>query len=264
MPGNRTGFQERDMARYSRTFYESEGTYALTSAREIVPLIMDLVGPQSVVDLGCGVGGWLSIFREHGVEHIQGLDGEWVKPEMLRIDPAYFRAADLRRPIMTDRTYDLGICLEVAEHLPITSAPTVVQSLTGMAPVILFSAAIPNQGGTDHVNEQWPSYWAQLFGAQGYVVVDCIRRRIWDSPRINYWYCQNLLIFVDGAQLDEYPKLAAERAQDVTTMLDLVHPRMFLFAETSVPRLAKRALTAVPRMVQRRSRARAGTGHLAP
>jgi hypothetical protein len=56
-------------------------------------------------------------------------------------------------------------------------------SLVSRGPVIVFSAAIPYQGGTNHTNEQWPEYWARHFSAKGYVPVDCVRRQI--CSRIN-------------------------------------------------------------------------------
>jgi hypothetical protein len=91
--------------------------------------------------------------------------------------------------------------LEVAEHLPIQSAGGFVAELTALAPFILFSAAIPGQGGTNHLNEQWPEYWATRFAGHGYRVLDCIRPRIWEDDRIDFWYRQNIFLFVDSDQL---------------------------------------------------------------
>ena len=64
---------------------------------------------------------------------------------------------DLAQPLQIDRRFDLALSLEVAEHLPPECGSEFVQTLTDLSSVILFSAAIPFQGGTDHLNEQWPS-----------------------------------------------------------------------------------------------------------
>ena len=64
-----------------------------------------------------------------------------------------------------------------------------------LSDVVLFSAAIPGQGGTHHLNERWPSYWANLFGSAGYDVLDVVRANIWDDARVEWWYRQNLLVF---------------------------------------------------------------------
>ena len=86
--------------------------------------------------------------------------------------------------------------LEVAEHLPPDSADALVESLTRLAPFVLFSAAIPLQGGWHHINEQWPEYWAEKFLARGFVAVDCFRPRIWTDDRVQRYYRQNLLLLV--------------------------------------------------------------------
>lgn len=154
------------------------------------------------------------MFAEHGVEDICGIDGDWVPSDMLWIDEERFIAADLTQPLELDRSFDLAISLEVAEHLPESAATTFVRSLCALAPVIAFSAAIPMQGGANHVNEQWPTYWAELFRAEGWLVIDAIRSEIWNNDRVAPWYRQNLLVFVNHDEIDKYPLLAAQRRSD--------------------------------------------------
>jgi hypothetical protein len=130
------------------------------------------------------------------MEDIFGIDGFYVRRELLEIPPEKFVAHDLQEPFRLDRIFDLVVSLEVAEHLPKESAAGFVESLTRLAPVVLFSAAIPFQGGEGHLNEQWPEYWARLFEARGYAPVDCLRRRVWQSPNVSWYYAQNVLIYV--------------------------------------------------------------------
>lgn len=198
------------------------------SAREVVPLVMALVRPRRVVDLGCGKGIWLAVFAEHGVDEILGVDGDWQKREESRIPPERFMARDLREPFRVDREFDLAVSLEVAEHLPAHAAATVVDSLVGLSPVVLFSAAIPFQGGWHHVNEQWPDYWVRLFDERGYVLVDCIRQRIWDNAKVIWWYAQNMLLFVRRDRLSEYPALVKELDRASAFPLAVVHPEKYL------------------------------------
>jgi SAM-dependent methyltransferase len=109
---------EREAVPYTGEFYRDHREVSLRSARVIVPLVLRLVQPRSVVDVGCGTGTWLSVFREHGVTDVLGMDGEWVDPAGLAIPEARFRAVDARRPLPVDRRFDLAVSLEVAEHLP--------------------------------------------------------------------------------------------------------------------------------------------------
>jgi hypothetical protein len=90
------------------------------------------------------------------------------------------------------------VCVEVAEHLPASGAPSFVADLARLAPVVAFSAAIPGQGGEGHVNEQWPEYWERLFAASGYRVVDALRRPFWRHPDGPAYVAQNLLLAVDA------------------------------------------------------------------
>jgi len=157
---------------------------------------MELVRPKSVVDFGCGTGTWLAVFSRYGVREILGVDGPWIDHELLEIPSDRFVARDLSKPFYLDRQFDLVLSLEVAEHLPPESAHGFLDSLTRLGPIVLFSAAIPYQGGTGHLNEQWPEYWASLFERRGFNAVDCIRRRVWENPAVEWWYAQNAILLV--------------------------------------------------------------------
>jgi len=159
---------------YKPEYYEEFKDLSRSSARVVAPMVMELISPKRVVDVGCGLGQWLAAFQQAGVTEILGLDGNYVQRDRLEIPPCDFQVQDLALPFAIATKYDLAMCLEVAEHLPASHAVGLVESLTKLAPVVLFSAAIPHQPGKDHFNCQWPEYWAELFGRQGYVVVDAL------------------------------------------------------------------------------------------
>ncbi len=212
---------------YDEAFFHEHQGRARMSAEVVVPMVMELVRPRSVTDLGCGLGTWLSVFREAGVEDVLGVDGEYVRLESLEIPKERFAAHDLRQPFAAGRRSDLTMSLEVAEHLSPEYAAPFVATLTTLAPVVLFSAAVPGQGGTEHVNEQWPSYWAQLFRERSYLPVDCLRRHLWDHPRVEWWYQQNLLLYVEQAHLEQSPALLAEHRFTRGSVMSVVHPLRF-------------------------------------
>src|SRR5216683_3462390 len=122
---------------YTNEFYTRHRDASLRSARAVVPLVMRLVRPRSVVDVGCGTGTWLSVFRAEGITDIWGIDGDWVDKATLAIPEDRFSAADMRRPFALDRRFDLAVSLEVAEHLPADCARAFVHSLTRLAPAVL-------------------------------------------------------------------------------------------------------------------------------
>ena len=125
---------------------------------------------HSAVDVGCGVGTWLSVLRERGVDTVRGFDGAWVRADLPTIPRESFIAVDLTERIPKSDRFDLAISVEVAEHLRRLAAETFVDSLVDLSDFVLFSAAIPHQGGKHHLNERWQDYWAGLFWARGYAV----------------------------------------------------------------------------------------------
>lgn len=206
-----------------RSFRESAGQSAAT----VVPLILELTEAQSIVDVGCGVGAWLAEYRQHGVEDYLGVDGDYVDPGELVIDPDHFVSHDLRESLRLDRRFDFCQCLEVAEHLPARCADALVDSLVALAPIVFFSAAIPGQGGTHHVNEQWPAYWIERFETRGYRLVDAIRHRIWNDPNVDFWYAQNAVLFVEESVFAQNARLRDEHARTRPEHVAMVHPYLF-------------------------------------
>ena len=211
-------------ARYDSAYFRVKAAGERTSAEVIVPLLMSLLEPRSVCDIGCSQGIWLAVFKEHGVERVVGIDGDYVERDELQIDAREFVAADLQRGVPEVGRFDLAISLEVAEHLLPEAATPLVDGLVALAPAVLFSAAIPGQGGRGHVNEQWPDYWSELFARHGYVPIDCIRDRVWLERSVNVWYRQNTLLFADRSLVESREGLREAHARSGERPLAVVHP----------------------------------------
>jgi SAM-dependent methyltransferase len=220
---------------YPLSFYEERREGARRSAEVVVPLILDLLAVRSVVDVGCGDGSWLAAFQAFGVQDVLGLDGDYVSRDVLQVRQEFFQSCDLGKPFLLGRTFDLAVSLEVAEHLPSECAKGFVQSLTRLAPLVLFSAAIPFQSGCNHVNEQWPDEWTRLFEDQGYVVIDFVRKRIWNNEAVDWWYAQNTLLFARTELIENSARLRAELEQTNKSQLCLVHPRQYLSLRARIP-----------------------------
>lgn len=216
------------MKNYNEKYFKSLDYSAKKSAKAIIPLLLDVISPSSVIDVGCGTGAWLAVFMEHGIDDIQGLDGTDLNPNLLQIPNDCFITVNLEKRFLIERQFDLAVSLEVAEHLPEIHAEDFIKSLTRLSPVILFSAAIPFQGGTHHVNEQWPEYWINLFDKHGYIVIDCLRNKIWNDDKVDWWYAQNCFLFVDAKQISRYPALEKAWKNSDQPPNNLVHPKKFL------------------------------------
>src|SRR2546427_1539345 len=98
---------------YTKGFFEQIRNGSRRSAEVIVPLVAQLLPVRSVVDIGCGDGTWLRVFRELGVDEILGIDGEYVARELLQIPEDCFDAVDLTKSFHLGRVFDLAMSLEV-------------------------------------------------------------------------------------------------------------------------------------------------------
>lgn len=234
-------------SQYNSQFYKDQKSGSVSSAEAIVPFIIKLINPKSVVDVGCGIGTWLSVFKKNGVSEIVGLDGSWVNKGSLMIDEKRFIQADLKEPILLNKKFDLGVSLEVAEHLPKDCASQFVRSLVSLSNMVLFSAAIPFQGGTNHINEQWQEYWVKLFEAEGFTVIDCIRRRFWKDERVAFFYAQNMLLFVKKSLVSKDLVLKKEYALTNRSQLSIVHPQRYSDIGLQKEKISR----IVPRFIKR-------------
>lgn len=209
------------MTEYDKTFFERRAQHVNASAANLIPIVNNLIHPKSVLDVGCGQGEWLMVWQENGVKNALGVDGEYVNKEKLLVPKSKFLAHNLETPLALNRKYDLVMSLEVAEHLDKEFAEIFIDSLIMHSDVILFSAAIPGQGGTHHVNEEWPSYWLKFFTARGYDCYDVLRQKIWNNKTIDISYRQNSMVYAT--------KEAAKRLglPNTNTLLDIVHPELF-------------------------------------
>lgn len=212
---------------YDKSFYEEQCLGSKNSAREILPWLLQIFPIKSVVDLGCGLGTWLSEFRNCGVTDVAGYDGDYVPRDYLQIPQEQFHAVDLSQDIDFGRRFDLSMSLEVAEHISPAKAENMVGKLTSLAEIVMFSSAFPYQGGTGHVNENYPEYWAVLFKKKNYIPLDIIRDNFWYDGMICPWYRQNILLFIHK---DLYEKNYSHLPNVSGKPLTRIHPEMYLWS----------------------------------
>jgi SAM-dependent methyltransferase len=199
---------------YDGEFFNYVSATARSSAEVVVPIVMDLLAPRSVADIGCGTGTWLRAFKDKGVVEVCGFDGDYVPRAALEIEQHEFTPVDLTKFTALPHRVDLAVCLEVLEHLPSRAANRIVEVITNGSKACLFSAAIPGQGGTHHINERWHEYWHARFAHFGWKMCDVIRPQIVCNRAVASWYRQNIFLYL-GPELasDQSPSLAGLRAE---------------------------------------------------
>lgn len=215
----------------------------LEAPSEIVPIVIKLINPLSVVDIGCGLGTFLNVFKREGVVLVKGVDGPWCKTELLfqNIDQDEFIEQDMESSIKLDQRFDLAVCLEVAEHLSSHRANSFIEDLVAISDVILFSAAIPKQGGDHHLNEQWLSYWEVMFKQHDYLMYDVLRPIFWDNKKIFWWYRQNMVLFIKSGK--QFPAI---ELLPKNIIKNIIHPELYTtivdYKEVNAVKRSTRAL----------------------
>lgn len=177
---------------YTSRYYHQISEGSIRSAK----IVMGALGfqPASIIDIGCGVGEW-----NNGQPDYIGVDYR-VEKDQLLIPFDRFIECDLNHEFPSiGRTFDLCLCLEVAEHLKPSRAEGLVEMLCSLSDRVLFSAAIPHQGGVGHVHEAWQSYWAELFKMHGFGAAK-EQPDIQDCEDVEFWYRQNIVLYERGAK----------------------------------------------------------------
>lgn len=191
-----TGPLEATLYRYGKDFYQYIEAGSIRSAQAVVPHVLRSLSPASVLDVGCGAGAWLSIYRNCGVAEYFGVDGAYVPQSSLLVSSEHFQSQDIAQEFDLGRRFDLVQCLEVGEHLPEPSSDTLIANLTKHGEKVLFSAATPGQGGENHINEQTHEFWRFLFAKHGYKPFDFLRPMIKDDGTVESWYRRNIILYV--------------------------------------------------------------------
>lgn len=195
------------------------------SARVVLAEVLRLTGARSLVDVGCGLGIWLETAKSLDIADVLGVDGPWLERLPLYVGKEEIVLHDLRAPLDLGRRFDVCLCLEVAQQIEGGSVEPLLDTLAAASDVVVFSAAIPFQGGHRQPNEQWPSFWAERFAERGYRAIDALRPVLWSNKGVQWWTRQNTLVFARPGAAERSPGLAAAASAGP---LDIVHPDFFV------------------------------------
>lgn len=143
-----------------------------------------------ILDVGCGPGIYVRALKDRGFL-ADGVDADPLTPcEQMDIFSEEFFQKCIG--------YDICLCLEVAEHIPAERSDEFVARLVRVAPTIIFSAALPGQGGHGHINCQPKEYWEHKFNAHNYVQDTDRTKDFIEFMRSGYhmgWLTNNVQIF---------------------------------------------------------------------
>ncbi|MFA5109565.1 MAG: methyltransferase domain-containing protein [Patescibacteria group bacterium] len=185
---------------YDNNFFRKTIKLEAPAAARFVEIILKYYAPKSVVDIGCGVGLYLKEFAERGIEDLLGLDGSPAAAEEFLFNRDHLVIFDLAGRYRFEKKYDLGLCLEVAEHLREEDADTLVGTVTDAADDIIFTAAVCGQGprSIGHINEQPSDYWIKKFKSKNFSYLKSRTEKMKKEMKakgVVWWLVNNLMIF---------------------------------------------------------------------
>lgn len=243
---------------YDNGFFDYISEGSRSSADATVAVLAPLLSDASVLDVGCGQGVWTARFAaDPKVREAVGIDGDYVDRDALVIPPEQFVSHDLTTPLDLGRRFTLALSLEVGEHLPSGATGTLVDTLTTHADIVMFSAAIPGQGGEHHVNERPLDDWRAEFARHGYRAFDFVRPRLAGKDDVEPWYRYNILLYVKDSAIADLPEeVLATRLPD-DAPIPVVAPlswRLRCAAIRPLPRAAVDRLALMKHAVVRATR----------
>lgn len=184
----------------------------------MVDVLVSLVGPASVVDVGSAHAGWSGEFRARGVDDVLV-----VRPPR---DPALDGAGgpalahDLRRPLALGRRFDLAVAVGTGERLPPRAAVVLAATLVDAAPAVAFASVMPGLAAPGTANARWPSWWDGVFEELGYVPHDIVRPSLWDDGEVELWIRQSVVVYAAPGRFPEAVLSAPSRRS-------VVHPEAY-------------------------------------
>ena len=240
-----------NMYAYNDSFFDTADHTASMSAKGIISCVAEVIPAKSILDVGCGRGVWLSQWVNAGATDIVGVDGRYVDVNKLHIPKEAFLAKDISRPFDLERTFDVVQCLEVAEHVQGDAADVLIDNLVRHGSCVLFSAAIPGQGGENHINEKPWEYWRQKFFERGYDLFDYVRPRVFHEASIFFCYRHNTFLFVRRSAADRLPEAVRSALVPSSSPVRDDRPMYFKVRQSAVQMLPRIIVDMIARVKYR-------------
>ena len=185
---------------YNNEFHESIENEEQPQAVRLGEYIKAHVPCSKFLDFGCSSG----IYVRELENHVETLGFEFSEEAVKRAVSAKVTRCDLTLPIDLQKTEStLGLCLEVLEHIDDSSWRPVLENITKLCDRVIFSAAIPGQGGIGHINCRPKLDWIRRFHGLGWVVDLDHTHHMLTHMLNGYhmgWFRQNVVVFVPGVE----------------------------------------------------------------
>jgi hypothetical protein len=184
---------------YSAAFHKAIESDELPQAVRLANYIQTYIKPYVFYDFGCSTGLYLRevkkrlpMIESKGFEFSEEAIATALCPDIIKTDltvPLFFGK----------KSNTLGLCLEVLEHIDDSFWREVLTNLTNHCDILIFSAALPGQGGTGHINCRPRIDWIRRFHELGWVVdADATQHLVGYMKQGLHmgWFVANALVFI--------------------------------------------------------------------
>lgn len=128
--------------------------------------IMEEFSPESVFEVGCGIGLHLKPFLESGIT-ARGVDESDVAHENAVISTRKIKIRDLNGSYTPKNTYDLVICIDMLEYTSRPQEDTLIETIANAGETAVISVPLPQYSSLRYENEEPKKYWVQKFQEHG-------------------------------------------------------------------------------------------------
>jgi len=175
---------------YNANFHKAIENDEIPQAQRLGQYIKIYYSPNCFFDFGCSTG----IYLREVQNNCPGITTQGLEFSEDAVQH------DLTQPIFIDRRPEtIGLCLEVLEHISDEHWKPVLKNLVNNCDRLIFSAAVPGQGGTGHINCRPKIDWIRRFHSLGWVVDLDATKHIIDFMKQGYhmgWFTNNVVVLI--------------------------------------------------------------------
>ncbi len=182
---------------YNYDFHKSIENDEIPQADRLGYYIKTYIKPNQFHDFGCSTGIYVKSVKQH---NIPATGFEFSDEAVKNAVTSNIIQCDLTNPLYTEKIPNtLGLCLEVLEHIDDKDWKPVLENIVNNCDKLIFSAAVPGQGGVGHINCRPKIDWIKRFHSLGWVVDLDATKHLLSYMQQGYhmgWFTNNAMVLI--------------------------------------------------------------------
>ncbi len=187
--------------KYNDKYYERHFAQYRKWENKIGEYLYEELKPNSVLDLGCGVGSYLEGFLNAGCKNLLGIELSFSDVEKYIVEDirSHIIEGDVTTSLNLNRKFDCVISFEVGEHIAPYGTEKFIDNLILCSDrYIILTAAPPGQRGTGHINLRSKDFWIESIVSKGFLYREDLVEKYrvkWKEFNVEKYILNNLMVF---------------------------------------------------------------------